>query len=387
MASATVNMFRQLGSVLGSSIIGTIATVQFSRKLTGDLLQRGVPAPAARAVHDAATSGHSGATLPAALAAPVTAAIQRAFTDASHIALLVAALALLAAVIPVAITVKQRPHRAGAASPTGTAAAVAPAGSMVSGRVRGSGGAPLAGATVTLTSLTGHQAGLGRTTGDGGYEIRVADPGAYTLIAAAAGYQPAAVPVHANGRPALPDVLLDGAARLTGNVLTSRSAEPVPGATLTVADGQGEVVATTVSGEKGQYEFANLTPGPYTLAASAASSQPAALSVMVRDGGETVQDVELATGASVIGTARTGSGGTVPDARVTLLGPDGSVAAVATAGADGRYSLEDIPEGEYTVIAAGYPPSASTLQVAVGRDQSHDVLLGHPQDPAQEFSE
>jgi len=88
---------------------------------------------------------------------------------------------------------------------------------------------------------------------------------------------------------------------------------------------------------------------------------------------------ELRTGARVEGTARTASGAVVPDARVTLLDPDGNVAGVATTGPDGTYSLENLPEGEYTVIATGYPPAASRLKIAGGDAHSHDVQLGHPE--------
>jgi hypothetical protein len=54
------------------------------------------------------------------------------------------------------------------------------------------------------------------------------------------------------------------------------------------------------------------------------------------------------------------------------------VAGVAASGPDGGYSFENLPEGEYTVIAAGYPPAASRLKVAGGDQHSHDVELGHP---------
>jgi hypothetical protein len=92
-----------------------------------------------------------------------------------------------------------------------------------------------------------------------------------------------------------------------------------------------------------------------------------------------VVDADLRTGARVEGTARSTAGGLVPEARVTLLDPEGNVAGVATTGADGSYSFENLPEGEYTVIAAGYPPAASRLKVAGSDPHSHDVELGHPE--------
>ena len=79
------------------------------------------------------------------------------------------------------------------------------------------------------------------------------------------------------------------------------------------------------------------------------------------------------------GAARTAGGAVIPDARVTLIGPDGNVAGVATTAADGTYRFENLPDGEYTVVASGYPPAASRLRVSPGQPHTHDVRLGHPE--------
>jgi hypothetical protein len=100
--------------------------------------------------------------------------------------------------------------------------------------------------------------------------------------------------------------------------------------------------------------------------------------VVIADGQEATANAELLPGARMAGTARTAAGTVVPDARVTLLDPDGNVTAVAITGPDGRYSFENLPAGDYTVIAAGYPPVASTLQITAGQPHLHDVQLSHP---------
>jgi hypothetical protein len=64
---------------------------------------------------------------------------------------------------------------------------------------------------------------------------------------------------------------------------------------------------------------------------------------------------------------------------VTLVAPDGQVVAVATTGADGQYSFGDLAEGDYTVIASGYPPVAAALRVTAGQEAVHDVELGYPE--------
>jgi hypothetical protein len=44
---------------------------------------------------------------------------------------------------------------------------------------------------------------------------------------------------------------------------------------------------------------------------------------------------------------------------VTVLNAAGNVAAVTTTAADGTYALGNLAAGEYTMIAAGYPPARS----------------------------
>ncbi|MFF4653752.1 MFS transporter [Streptomyces sp. NPDC001380] len=108
MASATVNMSRQIGSVLGPSILGTIVTTRFPRYLEDQLVSAGVPSPSAARI--IAGTVHSGSTgeLPARLARTVTDSAARAFTDAVHLGLLIAGITLLVIAVPTAILVRHR---------------------------------------------------------------------------------------------------------------------------------------------------------------------------------------------------------------------------------------------------------------------------------------
>ena len=175
------------------------------------------------------------------------------------------------------------------------------------------------------------------------------------------------------------DVLLSGASRLAGTVRAAGTGDLLAGATVTLADARGEVVAARSTDEQGQYLVADLAPGRYTLALSAPGRQPAARPVTVADGDATTQDAELRAGARVHGRARTATGTPVPDARVMLLDRDGNVAGLAATEVDGSYSFENLPEGDYTVVASGYPPAASRLQITSGEPHSHDVQLSHPE--------
>src|SRR5487761_954562 len=251
-------------------------------------------------------------------------------------------------------------------------------GQPVHGWVRQPDGAPIGGATVTLIDPAGRQAGHGRTGPDGSYQIPAPRQGTYTLIAIAGAHQPHASAVQVGSQPVELQVLLAGASRLTGTVRTAGSGSPLAAATVTLADARGDVVAARTTDDAGSYSFEETVPGSYSLAVSAPSFRPVALPVTVAAATDTTQDAELVAAGRLAGTVLTGGGSAVAGARVTLLDGEGSTVATMTTGPDGGYAFEDLPEGEYTVLASGYPPVASQLSIAAGRQHTHDVRLGYP---------
>ncbi|MEC4016934.1 DHA2 family efflux MFS transporter permease subunit [Streptomyces sp. H27-D2] len=252
----------------------------------------------------------------------------------------------------------------------------ASAGIPVCGTVQHHDGSTVPRAALTLIDIAGRQIGRGATGEDGRYALSTPGTGAYVLIAAAGGHQPQAVTITVGERPVELDVVLGGAGRLAGSVLTA-DGTPVRDAMVTLTDVRGDVVASTRSGREGGYVIAELVSGEYTLASSAPAFRPAALPVTVQASRETRQDVELAGGAVLRGTVRAGGGRLVEDARVTLLDAAGNVVDTATTGADGLFRFVDLSAGEYTVITAGYPPVATVLQVAGGGRTERDLQLGH----------
>nr|WP_203597914.1 MFS transporter [Streptomyces sp. SID7909] len=246
----------------------------------------------------------------------------------------------------------------------------------VSGSVQHSDGTKVPRAALTLIDVQGQQVGRGVSGEEGRYALSVPGAGSYVLIAAAGGHQPQAVSVTVGERPVELDVVLGGAGRLAGTVVTADGA-PVRDAAVTLTDVRGEVVASTRSGREGGYVIGELVAGEYTLAASAPAFRPAALPVSVQAARETRQDIELAGGAVLRGIVRATAGRPVEDARVTLLDAAGNVVDTVTTGPDGAFRFVDLSTGEYTVIAAGYPPVATVLQVAGGGRTERDLQLGH----------
>ncbi|MGA6188965.1 MSCRAMM family protein [Nocardia iowensis] len=254
----------------------------------------------------------------------------------------------------------------------------------IGGCIRRDDGHPVPDAALTLIDQRGHQ--VSRTTGDGGgtYTIEFPAPGSYVLIVSANGHQPAAVNVTVvdDGAQHV-DITLQGSGELSGVVRTA-AREPVAGATVTVTDLHGEVVGAAVTAADGAYSCKGLLAGTYTFVTVAARMRPTATTLTVPDSGRLHFDVELAPMATLSGTVRA-DGRAVYDAQVTVL--DWSGAAIGTAHTDehGRYAVANLPEGEYTVVARGYPLVTDQVTIT-GSQVDHDIRLGFDVDEHAELS-
>ncbi|WP_030262272.1 MFS transporter [Streptomyces violens] len=279
-----------------------------------------------------------------------------------------------AAAEPVAM-VKDAPA---AASGTETADRAEPvAGPGISGQVRDGQGLPLAGAAVTLIDIGGRQLGHARTARDGSYALAAPGAGTYVLIASSGTRQPQAATVAVGDEVVPYDLALKGAAGLSGQVRDSRGAVPVPGALVVATDLRGDVVASAVAGEDGEFVFGDLVPGSYTLAVSAAGHRPAALQAEVGSGEANWYEARLAPCARVCGTVRTPKGEPLADARVTLLDPAGNTVLSVITGDDGAYAFTDLDGGQYTIIASGYAPAVASLRLEDGGRTGFDIDLAH----------
>ncbi|MFC8519156.1 MFS transporter [Streptomyces sp. NPDC057257] len=375
-ATSANNYFRQIGGSVGAAIFGTL----FADRLSDALAER-VPTRAGAALPDPESITPQ---LVHTLPAPLRDGYIRAYADAMP-RIFLYLVPVLALGLLIAFFLKEKPLVSHNAAETEPAPVNAPipqarspyaAGIPVCGTVQHPDGTVVPRAALTLIDVAGQQIGRGASGEDGRYALSTPGPGSYVLIAAAGGHQPQAVSVTVGERPVELDIVLGGAGRLAGNVVTADGA-PVREATVTLTNVHGEVVATTRSGREGGYVITELVAGEYTLAASAPAFRPAALPVTVQAARETRQDVELAGGAVLRGTVRAGGGRPVEDARVTLLDAAGNVVDTLTTGADGTFRFVDLSSGEYTVIAAGYPPVATVLQVAGGGRTERDLQLGH----------
>ncbi len=151
-------------------------------------------------------------------------------------------------------------------------------------------------------------------------------------------------------------------------------------AVVTVADPTGRQEARATTDGVGDYRVPLRHGGTFLVVAAAGTYQPHAALVAVADG-PVRHDVALSGTSSVRGTVRTPdliSGiRAVPGATVTLIDVRGDVAAAGVTDSDGRYQLNGVPDGSYTLTATGtgHQPVATGLTLDIGTALERDLEL------------
>ncbi|GAA4544698.1 MFS transporter [Pseudonocardia xishanensis] len=147
-------------------------------------------------------------------------------------------------------------------------------------------------------------------------------------------------------------------------------------AVVTLTDPAGRQEGRTVTGPDGGFRIPLAHGGTYLIVATSGAYQPYAAMVAVADR-PVRHDVPLAGTCSLRGTVYGGDGGPVADAALTLIDARGDVAATGRPDETGRYRLEGVPEGRYTLTATGpsFAPVAAAVELRSGSTTDHDVQL------------
>ncbi|GAB2677373.1 MFS transporter [Nocardia goodfellowii] len=245
----------------------------------------------------------------------------------------------------------------------------------LTGRIHHEDGRPVPDAALTLIDKRGHQ--VTRATGDsyGDYAIYAPEPGTYVLIVSAAGHQPTAISVVAGPWPQQLNLTLMGSSEVSGVIRSVVSGNPIDGATVTLTDRRGEVVGAAISTEDGHFVCHDVVSGSYTLVVIADHMRPYAAALTVPPTGLLRHDIEMDPMAVLAGIA-VADGRPVPDVQIMVLDVAGDLTATVRTDDEGQYVVPDLPEGEYTVVARGYPPVTSRVTVS-GGEVEHDVRLGY----------
>ncbi|GAA4688502.1 MFS transporter [Pseudonocardia yuanmonensis] len=147
-------------------------------------------------------------------------------------------------------------------------------------------------------------------------------------------------------------------------------------AVVTVTDPAGRQEGRALTGPDGGYRIPLTHGGTYLVVATSGAFQPHAAMVAVADR-PVRHDVPLAGTCAVRGAVRDAEGTPVDDATITLIDARGDVAATGRPDAGGRYRLEGVPEGRYTltVTGASFAPVAAAVELRTGTVTDHDVEL------------
>lgn len=275
----------------------------------------------------------------------------------------------------------ERPDPWAAAEPTSMTANGAPGDHypVVIGTVTHADGSPVGRAPLTLTTLHGEQVDRAVSDESGGYRLRPPEGGSYIVICVAGQHRPRAALVTVADRSVQHDVELAGTGSVRGTVRLGGDHRDANEVVLTLTDDGGSVVAAATTDPSGVYAFCDLTAGVYTLTAASIEHQPVALSVTVPRGSRVQRDIDLAGGCRLSGTVRASSNGRpVHEALVTVIDSTGSVAGATATSEAGAFAFDDLPEGAYTLTAAGYAPVATTVRLSAGDATTADVTLTSP---------
>jgi 5-hydroxyisourate hydrolase-like protein (transthyretin family) len=158
------------------------------------------------------------------------------------------------------------------------------------------------------------------------------------------------------------DAALDAPAQIQGTVTDSVTGSPVSGATVSTTGPNGTIHATT--GSDGTYTLTGLYPGSYTVEFrppsganylsqyyNGAMSSSSATAVGVGDGADvTGINASLRTGGQISGEVTSqATGVAVSGLWVYVFDSSGNSAGSAQTGADGTYTVSDLPTGNYVV--------------------------------------
>ncbi|NNM28780.1 MAG: hypothetical protein HKO57_04620, partial [Akkermansiaceae bacterium] len=230
----------------------------------------------------------------------------------------------------------------------------------------------------------------------GDYVVVERDPGGFTSDADTGGLNDNQIPIDLQGVDSAGNSFLDdgGSLYTVGGQVTDGS-DPIPGVTVTLKDGNGNVIDTAVTDANGDYGFPNLPSGDYLLeetnpagttgGSDSDGGDPDVIAITSL-GGDSVANNFVDTGftrESISGTVYNDTlennlidpAGDTPIGGVTLelvsdtdgngvADPGEPVITTTLSGTDGSYSFDGLPQGDYVVVE--HDPGGATSENDTG---------------------
>ena len=274
---------------------------------------------------------------------------------------------------------------------------------VITGKV-GSASGPLGGVTITATSGQTEVSTISLTDGDvGSFTLRkLPTPASYTVVASKAGYATQTMTLTLAKGQTLTGVGLTlgkSSGSLKGEVTLLPDRAPAGGVSVTLTDGEHTVVtATQSSGDIGAWRVGGLAlPGTYTVTFSRSDLASQTMSVSLDASGQitpgsqgatvTSAGIEVAMQPStavvkgLISQPQPGAGNAAVGEVTVQLSSGSASYSVITASvpsADtGRYRIENVPPGTYTVSVSrnGVSPTSTIMQLTAGQVRDYSPVL------------
>ncbi|GAB1765757.1 carboxypeptidase regulatory-like domain-containing protein [Priestia megaterium] len=238
---------------------------------------------------------------------------------------------------------------------------------------------PITGALIEVFNEADVSVGFGLTDENGRYVIEGLPQGAFSVRSSASSYISETVQTQLipNEVLELNFVLTKTAAftgAIIGQVVDNSTSIPVANARVKLLDNQEQLIASTTTNEAGQYFFVSLKAGTYTVVVDAdgyqAQQQSVTLTVLFEQGEAVVANFRL----DRIGSRATITGKVVNadtkqpifGATIQIINTEGQIIGRATTDPLGRFTINDILPGTYTILvtATGFTP-ADPQQITV----------------------
>ncbi|MCX4760233.1 carboxypeptidase-like regulatory domain-containing protein [Streptomyces sp. NBC_01275] len=257
----------------------------------------------------------------------------------------------------------------------------------VLGSVRSDDGRPLAGAVLTLLTPEGAEVSRTHTDTEGRFALEAPGAGGFFLVTDAGTHHPAvtelvlpSVETELRHQVTLAaDPVRSDTHSVTGRAWDASGGAPVPGARAILMASDGALARTAPTDEDGLFLLARLARETYTLVLLHEGYRPSALSLQITSTGPSPFDVVLTPRADLgrlEGVIRSERGTPLPGILLTLTDRSG-LGLTTTTEPNGSYRFADVPVGDYTLVAAGDPPTAAAVRITQARLE-RNLLLRTP---------
>ena len=218
------------------------------------------------------------------------------------------------------------------------------------------------------------------TDPSGSFRLDGVEPGTVTITVLSDGKAPArktGLVVTSDGVTDAGTLTLTDGRTLHGRVVAAKDEAPIPGATITLSQPQGfmmamgrdNAAAAAITGVDGRFEIAGLEAKTYTVDAGQIDYSPNSGRVEIPAEGEVDElTIKLSRGGIITGAVRDAQKQPIPSAQVILTSPArGTGPQTVSTGPDGHYTFDKIPPGEYIVMRA--PTGGGPMMIFGGMKQ------------------